>query len=169
MRGLAVVLVLGVGVFAWAQQSNPKWKEFGAKQDALRAQGAAALATEYAREKAGDCPDAVSTLEVRLCMSREVGITEKNYEAYAGAISGTLHLREPGDEKEPVKTPDVGQEFDRAEAAWRNYRDAQCRAAGDQYFGGSIAPSIFLYCEQDTTRGHLHEVEKVYGELFSSR
>lgn len=171
MRRLIVFLVLGTAIASSAQDPSqfdtPEWKTYDLKQDTLRKQGASVLAAEYAREKRGEaviCKDSQSTAAQNECLGHEFDTTQSNYEAYARAVRGLLRLKMPKDPRDnlPEASVDRGKEFDRAEMAWNRYRDTQCQTSSDQYFDGTIQPSVFLGCKIDLTRGHMRELENIY-------
>src|ERR1700733_4531345 len=169
MHRILLCLLLGAGIFAPAQpitnnQMSPEWKSFYERQKTLRDQATAALTVEYAREKSSDCAHANTTLDINQCLSTETATTQKSYEDYLNAMSALLRLKTPGP-ADPASTPDVAKEFDQAESQWSTYRDSQCQASSDRYFGGSIAPSAFLGCKLDLTRRHLHELENLYNRF----
>ena len=169
MHRILLCLLLGIGVSAPAQpiatsQMSPEWKAFYERQKTLRDQATAALTVEYAREKSSDCAHANTTLDINQCLATETATTQKSYEDYLNAMSALLRLKTPGP-AEPASTPDVAKEFDQAESQWSTYRDSQCQASSDRYFGGSIAPSAFLSCKLDLTRRHLHELENLYNRF----
>jgi uncharacterized protein YecT (DUF1311 family) len=169
MHRILLCLLLGTGIFAPAQpiatsQMSPEWKTYYERQKTLRDQATAALTVEYAREKSGDCTHANNTIEINDCLSTETAATQKNYEDYLNAMSALFRLKTPGP-PDPASAPDVAKEFDQAESQWSTYRESQCRASSDRYFGGSIAPSAFLTCKLDLTRHHLHELENLYNRF----
>ena len=169
MHRILLCLLLGIGVSAPAQpiatsQMSPEWKAFYERQKTLRDQATAALTVEYAREKSSDCAHANTTLDINQCLATETATTQKSYEDYLNAMSALLRLKTPGP-ADPASTPDVAKEFDQAESQWSTYRDSQCQASSDRYFGGSIAPSAFLSCKLDLTRRHLHELENLYNRF----
>jgi uncharacterized protein YecT (DUF1311 family) len=49
-----------------------------------------------------------------------------------------------------------------AQAAWVKYRDLHCSAAGQQYQGGSIEPTVITRCMILTTRHRTEEIEEAY-------
>jgi uncharacterized protein YecT (DUF1311 family) len=49
-----------------------------------------------------------------------------------------------------------------AERVWLNYRDLQCKAAGQQYQGGSIRPMIESDCLTTLTEHRIAELKTVY-------
>src|SRR5664280_1312103 len=110
-------------------QQSPEWKAYLAEKGALRARGTAALTAEYAREKAGDCPNAENRLQMEACLQTEIKITENNYVMYVRATGGLMRLWAPGNTKPTSTTqfPDLGKQIDTAEAAWSSYRDTQCK------------------------------------------
>jgi uncharacterized protein YecT (DUF1311 family) len=50
-----------------------------------------------------------------------------------------------------------------AERAWVSYRDIQCKAAAQQYEGGSMAPMIFSQCLTDITEHRTADLKSIYG------
>jgi uncharacterized protein YecT (DUF1311 family) len=169
MHRILLCLLLGTGISAPAQpitysQMSPEWKAFYERQKTLRDQATAALTVASAREKSGDCTHANTTLDINDCLATETAATQKNYEDYLNAMGALLRLKTPGP-ADPASTPDVAKEFDQAESQWSTYRESQCRASSDRYFGGSIAPSAFLSCKLDLTRRHLHELENLYNRF----
>ena len=49
-----------------------------------------------------------------------------------------------------------------AERAWVSYRDIQCKAAAQQYEGGSMAPMIFSQCLTCITKHRIADLESIY-------
>jgi uncharacterized protein YecT (DUF1311 family) len=143
---------------------SPEWKAYYERQKTLQDQATAALTVAFAREKSGDCTHTNNTIEINDCLATETAATQKNYEDYLNAMSALFRLKTPGP-ADPASAPDVAKEFDQAESQWSTYRDSQCRASSDRYFGGTIAPSAFLTCKLDLTRRHLHELENLYNRF----
>jgi len=52
--------------------------------------------------------------------------------------------------------------LDSAQGAWEHFRDVACRAAEDQYRGGTAKPVVVLRCLRDLTRRRVHEVYEHY-------
>jgi len=94
--------------------------------------------------------------------------TQGNYEAYVRAIGGILRLQPSGSEPANPKDtpPDVGKEFDVAEAHWLAYRKAQCSTLYDYYIGGTMRGLAYGGCVQELTRRHMHELASIYGDLW---
>jgi uncharacterized protein YecT (DUF1311 family) len=49
-----------------------------------------------------------------------------------------------------------------AERAWLGYRDIQCKAAGQQYEGGSMRPMIESQCLTALTEHRIADLKSVY-------
>jgi uncharacterized protein YecT (DUF1311 family) len=49
-----------------------------------------------------------------------------------------------------------------AERAWLTYRDLQCRAAGQQYEGGSMRPMIESQCLTTLTEHRIADLKSIY-------
>lgn len=121
----------------------------------LRSQANAVFAREAAREKAGDCNRADTTLAMNTCLSKENETSSANWQALHAAIRGLLdsHAQEA---------------FDEAEAAWENYRRLQCAAAFELYQGGTIAPGTRLSCNLLLLRSHMRELKAVYSDKLNN-
>jgi uncharacterized protein YecT (DUF1311 family) len=52
--------------------------------------------------------------------------------------------------------------FDAAQAAWRRYVEADCRAAADVYRGGSLAPVVAQSCRLDHLRLRMQYLRNDY-------
>jgi uncharacterized protein YecT (DUF1311 family) len=170
-RITACLIGFACASFALSQakpQLSPEWQAFYAAQNKFRTRGTTALTTEYAREKTGDCPNAASTVEIRNCLQAEINTTQNNYQIYLRSIGGLLRLKAPGDIPPPraAQPPDIGKDFDLAESAWSTYRDQQCEAVSDQFYGGTMRGGAELTCKQELTRRHMHELESVYRDLW---
>ena len=49
-----------------------------------------------------------------------------------------------------------------ADRGWLSYRDIQCKAAGQQYEGGSMAPMIYSQCLTTLTDHRTAELKSIY-------
>jgi uncharacterized protein YecT (DUF1311 family) len=49
-----------------------------------------------------------------------------------------------------------------AESAWANYRDLQCRAAGQRYEGGSMRPMVQSLCMKTLTEHRIADLKSIY-------
>ena len=145
------------------------------QRDALRIEAQAALATEMAREKRGDCPDATTTLAQNQCLGREMATTQENYARFAGALRKMLALAYPKMMGEPIPSGPTGTppsaaesvaEFDGLEAEEKLYREHASTAAYHQFQGGTLAPVFAAEAAQKLMRLHMQELAFVYGELL---
>jgi uncharacterized protein YecT (DUF1311 family) len=114
---------------------------------------------EQARAKLPLCPKAQSTLDINECYSAEVTMTDANYTKLVRALGALLRSGD-GSNAAPARVP-----FDDAETAWHSYREMACKAAGDQYEGGTIRPSIEMSCSLTLTRHHMDELWVLYSDL----
>ena len=122
-----------------------------------------------ARQKTGDCREATTTFAIGECLAKETATTAMNYKAYTGALRSLLGPVYPGDEDtapgpsgKPLTSKDIVKEFDATEAAWQKYREALCRAAADQFLGGTIFYLEGGYCELMLVRSHMREIDTIY-------
>jgi uncharacterized protein YecT (DUF1311 family) len=142
-------------------------------RDPLLKQAQAAYAREMARDKAGDCPNAGTTLAINTCLADEVKTSTANYKSYSDALRAMLaQLKDPTPEEDgptgkPLTTREKLANFDQSEAAWARYRDAMCTASVGLYRGGSIVGAISGTCQLMMLRSHLRELNNVYGDYFS--
>ena len=150
-----------------------QWKEYTAKRQSLQAQAMGVFNAEMAREKAGDCPDANTTYDFNICYGKQTATTEQNLMSYEGIIrelmaSGPRMPGEPTTEMHgpggPSLTPEqFAEEFDRVEQDWRQYSKTASTAAFHQFDGGTGGPSFEMECELRLTRGHMRELDMIYG------
>jgi uncharacterized protein YecT (DUF1311 family) len=171
MRNILFYFLLGLSSFAFSESNgnpseSPQSKAYTTKQNVLRARGSEALAAEYTREKTFPCKEEESSNGKDECVSRDLQVTQKNYESYTKAIGDLLRLRDP-DDPDAASYPDRGKELDRAELLWVRYREVQCQAVSDSSFGGTIQPLISLFCKQGLTRSHMHELGRLYSDLWN--
>ena len=127
MRGMirmAMFALLSTALPAAAQPPDYKAElaKWNAQRDLLRTQAKNALSAETAREKAGACPDAVTTLDIRTCLASDIAKTQANYDTFATAIRAMLALPVPGMPGEqatpgptglPAPASELVDEFDR--------------------------------------------------------
>ncbi len=148
-------------------ETRPAWKAFYSQHDAFRKQGAETFRAEMAREATGDCGNASNMADINMCLSREVAATQQNYRDYVAAIGGLLRLHAPGVNIVSTREkPGAGAELDAAESTWLIYRQAECKAAQDQYARGTVMPSAFMTCQLQLTRRHMRELQSVYSNLW---
>ena len=145
-----------------------EWEVYSRQLQELKKSGRAAYSNEEKREKAGDCPKAATTYDINVCLGDELDKTTANLKTYTDSLRSVEDLSSPGaeDETGPTGKPPTRderiKEFDKVEAAWHAYYDAQCSAAYNAYKGGTIAPAMQLTCRLQLTRDRLHELESIY-------
>lgn len=161
-----LLFMLSASLSATAQVLESK--EYQAKLDLFRARGGTALNAESAREKAGDCPQAATTYDINICLTSEMKTTQSNYETYVRVIGGllqaTAHRFELAKPNNPA--PNIGKEFDAAEAYWTAYRKTQCSTLYDEYLDGTIRGPMYGGCMLNITRRHMHELASIYSDLW---
>jgi uncharacterized protein YecT (DUF1311 family) len=170
---LLIFIACCVGVFAQStsgkQTPQEEWKAYQAQSALFREQVTAAFDREMARQKAGDCREATTTYAIGECLAKETETTTMNYKEYTGALRSLLGLVYPGGETlaqgpsgKPLTSKELVKEFDTAEAAWQQYREAICRAAADQFLGGTIFYLEGGYCQLMLVRSHMRELDTIY-------
>jgi len=143
--------------------NSPAWNAWEVKMMALRKQEQQILSAEYTREKQAVCENPPDENSGRECVGRELALTQKNYAAYAKALSALLRVQQPDYDPIADLPPNVrGIKFDQAEREWLLYRNAMCRAVSDGSYGGNSQGEVEAGCQQDLTRNHMHELESLY-------
>ena len=177
----------GQAAFGQAAQSRPakvltpeqralqeRTRELDAQRKSLVEQAKQVFAAEMEREKAGDCPDARTTVDFNICYGKAADVTDENLKAYEAAIRGVLGLKYPdspdgkttgiaGPELSPEQS---AAEFDQVEKMWHEYLEAGSAVAFHQFDGGTGGPSFGVETRVRLTRDHLRELHDIYGELW---
>jgi hypothetical protein len=126
---------------------------------------------EMAREKAGDCLGARSTVDLDECLGRELDITAANLKGYAESFRAIFRLefpeqRAPDDFSYVRTAAEFLKDFDDVEAKWDAYKTAMCHSAFELLPGGTAASSIAAYCELKVMRNHMRELGGILGQFF---
>ncbi len=183
--------VLGILRSGFGQEAPPETKkaptpemqafrqqrqQFEAERQRLQAKANQAFGSEMALEKAGDCTDAGSGYDYRVCYRKVLETADQSLATYVGAIRDMLSLRAPdvpglparypGPDGMPTTSEENVIEFDRLEQAWRPYREAACTAHHHQYGGGTGGPIAELICRVRLTRGHMKDLDGIYEMLL---
>jgi uncharacterized protein YecT (DUF1311 family) len=147
-------------------------KTYYAEHTRLTTAANSAYTAEIAREKAPECPNASTTYDINMCLSKEGEITDANYKAFTSALRAMLALPAPTFPGETTPsigpsgreaTPDTNTAaFDAAEAAWHTYTTAECAAIDTLWRGGTIVNSMVGECDLRLTRARLHELNDAY-------
>ncbi len=69
-----------------------------------------------------------------------------------------------GDQKEIEFEETAIASLREAERAWISYRDIQCKAAAQQYEGGTAAPMIYSQCLTTLTEHRIADLKSIYEE-----
>jgi uncharacterized protein YecT (DUF1311 family) len=151
-----------------SETTSKEQQKYFTQLERLKSAGRAAYSDEDAREKAGACPKAMTTLDMNMCFTHEVEKTTSNYKAYTGALRAVEGLGDPSESdaadvrgRQSDRSKRV-KRFDAVEAVWNEYYRSECSAAYDAYVGGTIAPLMELTCKLQLMRDRMHELESIY-------
>lgn len=152
------------------QEFQRKVSSYMVQRKALQEQAAKAFDAETAREKAGDCKSASTTLDIETCLGKETEITETNYSAFTGTIRELLSLSYPEFPQPAASVPteappnaeNLVKEFDALQTAWQQYRKIGTNAAYNQFKGGTFAPVSSATTSQKLLRSHMRELSSIY-------
>ena len=120
------------------------------------------------REKERNCGDEGNTRAIVACLAEEDEMATANYRAYVGAIRSLLGIMGaeedelPAHTGQPLTSEELVRNFDTAESAWQKYREAQGKAAYDQFKGGTASGPEAGFCELMMVRNHMRELERIY-------
>jgi uncharacterized protein YecT (DUF1311 family) len=151
------------------QEYQRKWREYMAKRPSLQEHAKQIFDAEMAREKAGDCPNAITTYDINVCLGKEVSITDQNLNQYKAIIRELIASapEEPGGPGVGPAGPaltsaESAEEFDHVQQTWSEYRKVACKAARDAMGGGTAAPASEMQCDLLLGRGHMRELNSIY-------
>lgn len=145
------------------------WKAFYAKQDLYRKRGSEAFKRELTRSRENLCAEAESggQAAIGFCLEKQYKITIQDYREYVRAIGALLRI-EPSSNDATASTRSHPQRinFDKAEAAWQDYRELACRSMATQWAGGDQAPVAYINCKVTLTWNHMKELDSLYSDLW---
>jgi uncharacterized protein YecT (DUF1311 family) len=95
-----------------------------------------------------------STLEINNCLSGQLDAANAVLKRYVA----TARARIASDTSDPAATKTTLAAFDKAEALWGQYREAECDAVYDNWIAGTIRGAMSLNCQIDLTMRHTHNV-----------
>lgn len=95
---------------------------------------------------AAQCDEALTTVEMVDCFSRELRAEEERLASAADRLSADASPRER-----------VLRQ--RAQMAWMLFRDLECEAAAEEFQGGTMAPVASLQCRLQLTTERLTTLE----------
>ena len=153
-----------------SQQAARKaaWQDYSARLLTYKQSAQKAFTDEQYRAKGIGCPKEQTTLDISICLKKEVKKTTANYRAYSDGLRSIEGLAAPSEssstDSSMYSTPqELVKQFDDAETAWQVYKRAQCSSAYGAYKGGTIAPIMQLTCELTLFRDRMRELESIYG------
>lgn len=76
--------------------------------------------------------------------------------------AGLARAHNQGDQKQIKYEGTAIASLKEAERAWISYRDIQCKAAAQQYEGGSMAPMIYSQCLTTLTEHRTADLKSIY-------
>jgi uncharacterized protein YecT (DUF1311 family) len=144
-----------LSIFGQSTKAKPVEKAF-------KSAGLAAFDREMARQRSGFCPSAQTTAAINDCYGKELVTTNENYSEYTRSLGQMLRIN-PGWR---TSASHGYREFERAEAAWRAYREQTCTAIELHNDGGSGAPTDHLACALSLTGAHLQELSNTYSRVW---
>ena len=71
-------------------------------------------------------------------------------------------VKQSSDEKQIKYEETAMASLKKAERAWLSYRDIQCKAAAQQYAGGSMAPMIYSQCLTTLSQHRTADLKSIY-------
>lgn len=113
------------------------------------------------------CNDPPSQLQMNRCAAFEHRQADDHLnKVYAKAIeymtNDQVRAEKRGDQRQIEYETTAIDSLGQAQRAWLTYRDIQCKAAGQQYEGGSIRPMIESRCLTTLTEHRIAELKTVY-------
>jgi len=151
-------------------ESRRDYEERQALYYRLHAEAEKAWDDEMARERASDCNEAITTVDINMCMGKRVQATRANYKRYTDAIRAWWRIPPRGadvDASGPTGTPPTAEEairrFDAAEATWGRYREEMCGLMEDTARGGTAAPYQGMACTLFLIRSHMRDIGATFG------
>jgi uncharacterized protein YecT (DUF1311 family) len=110
-------------------------------------------AASVAAAPPANCPGE-NTLEINDCQAAKLAAADAELQRYLAAARKRLK----SDAADDAGVAKALAGFDKIQAAWSAYRDAECGALYDYWSSGTIRTSIELVCKIDLTRQRTHTV-----------
>ena len=118
---------------------------------------AAAPPPDAASGPAPKCPGE-ATVEINDCQSAVLAKAEAEQKRYLAAARQRITAAAADD----AGAAKALAQFDKVQAAWAAYREADCGALYDYWSAGTIRGTIALTCQIDLTRARTHTVWSEY-------
>lgn len=115
--------------------------------------------------KADSCANAANQAEMNECSGRQYQQDDAHLNrVYRKAMEYLQHDLAQAGSDQPLKqsAQKAIDDLKAAETAWIKYRDLHCQAAGQQYEGGTIRPSIENMCMSMATEHRIQEIKQAY-------
>lgn len=91
-----------------------------------------------------------TTLEQQECMGAKNSIANQELQTIAGQIKMSLKAQKRDPSRNAAIT-EIESRFDGAQAAWSNFRDAECLLSGADLMGGNREPLEIQNCQYTQT------------------
>lgn len=118
-----------------------------------------------AGQDARDDPDcAGNTVQMVECSKRSMDRAERALDGVSQQARTMLKARDQSPAMEHYQ-PDSAGCFQRAQQAWRTFRDAHCRVAASGSLGGTIYPLELMGCKERMTRQRIVQIRSDVLEL----
>ena len=108
-------------------------------------------------EKEIDCENAMTTIEINVCMGQEVDRADATLDSYLSKAK----------EKYALETAVIAT-LDKSQKAWLAYREAHCNAVYAQWSMGTIRGTMFSACMLRLTRLRTHTIWQDYLTFMDS-
>ena len=108
------------------------------------------------------CNEAPSQLQMDRCADYKFKLADARLKRVYEKLMQLMISHEDAPESEYHKK--TIQALKGSEATWLSYRDIQCKAAGQLYEGGSMAPMIYSQCLETITTQRVEALKSIYEE-----
>ena len=115
------------------------------------------------------CDDAMSQQQMNACADFEFKQADAHlnrvYQRLADYMRGDLVQARKDSDRDQMRYVQTGLDsLKEAERVWLSYRDIQCRAAAQEYEGGSMSPMIYSQCLKTLTDQRIEALKSIYGD-----
>jgi uncharacterized protein YecT (DUF1311 family) len=163
----ALLLFCGATLIAAAQKPTAEQKAPPKTTAAKTVRQSASPAQAPAPEYTDPCAAHATTVDFDTCYADQVKLTDQDLNhIYRSALlafeADIADANERGDQSQLSYDATAIADLKAAQTAWTQYRDLQCRAAGQQLQGGSIAPIVVNKCMILVTRHRIDDIRAAY-------
>ena len=119
---------------------------------------------------ADPCASAQSQMEITECWGKLANKAESDLTALYQKILKAVQARIAAEDTQLKGYEERAlAKLKIAQVAWTHYRDAQCDAAGQQYEGGTIEPSVESGCHKELADQRMKELHDTYAIYLKSK